>query len=240
MTDANAGQTEQAGSNDATPTGIGTRSWLRLLVAILFVVVTIAVAVRLREVKPEAARPRPVSGARLIARDDFTRPSDPTSLGRAEFLPPWTALTGIWGIAGEAAYVSSPLEENIAVLDAGVSASTSALITGPARCGVVAGLTDETDYVALIRDPSAGVWNLVRRLDMTNTELAALPAAKSDPEAVSLTIDPPMVTASAGGRTASVVVEGLSDGRRGGMIASGPGASSCAFDEIVISTTSGD
>ena len=237
MNVADDGKTERAGTQDATPPGSGTRSWLRLLSAILFVVVTIAVSVRLLEAEPEAARKRPVSGQSVVARDDFTRPADPTSLGTASNGSPWTELTGIWGVAGEAAYVSSPLEENIAVLTTDSVASMSAVITGSGQCGVVAGLTDGSDYVALVKVPNFGVWNLIRRLGETTTKLAALPAAKSDPEAVTLTVDPPMVTArTAADESVSVVVDGLSNGRRAGLIASGPKASTCAFDEAVLST----
>jgi hypothetical protein len=236
MNESSADQTEQP--NQAPSKGVA-RSWFRLLGAILFVVVTIAVSVRLLEAKPESKSQRPVSGTTVVARDNFARPADPTSLGNALNGSRWEALTGTWGIAGEAAYVSSPLEDNIAVLDAKVTASTGALITGAAQCGVVAGLTDATDYVALVRAPNFGVWNLIRQFGGTSTKLAALPASKSDPEAVTLAIDPPMVTARTSGKSVSVVVEGLRDGHLGGLIASGPGAAICAFDEVVISTTSG-
>lgn len=236
MNESGAGQNEQPGR---VPRNAATRSWLRLLGAILFVVVTIVTAVSLLEAEPDTTGQRPVSGTSVRARDNFARPADPTSLGRALNGGRWEAISGTWGIAGEAAYVSSPLEDNIAVLDAKATASAGALITGAAQCGVVAGFTDATDYVALVRAPNFGVWNLIRRSGGTSTKLAALPAAKSDPESVILTVDPPMVTARTAGKSVSVVVEGLSGGHLGGLIASGPGATLCAFDDVVISTTSG-
>jgi hypothetical protein len=237
MNESSADQTKQP--SQAPSKGV-IRSWLPLLGAILFVVVTIAASVRLLEAEPETKSQRPVSGSSVRARDNFAKVANPTSLGNALNGSPWEALAGTWGIAGEAAYVSSPLEDNIAVLDAQVTASTGALITGAAQCGVVAGLTDANDYVAFVKAPNFGVWNLIRRFGGTSTKLAALPASKSDPEAVTLTVDPPMVTARTSGKSVSVVVEGLIDGHLGGLIASGPGASICAFDEVVLSTTSGD
>lgn len=236
MNESSTGQSEQP--SQAASKG-ATRSWLRLLGAIIFVVVTIVISVRLLESQPESKGQRQVSGTSVKARDNFARPADPLSLGRALNGSQWEAIAGTWGIAGEAAYVSSPLEENIAVLDATTTASTGAVITGAAQCGVVAGFTDATDYVALVRAPNFGVWNLIRRSGGSSTKIAALPASKSDPESVILTVDPPMVTARTAGKSVSVVVEGLSGGHLGGLIASGQGASICAFDEVVISTTSG-
>lgn len=236
MNESSTGQTKQ--QSQAASKGV-TRSWLRLLGAILFVVITIAISVRLLEAQPETRSQRPASGSSVRARDNFAKVANPTSLGNALNGSQWEALVGTWGIAGEAAYVSSPLENNIAVLDARAPASTGAIITGAAQCGVVAGLTDANDYVAFVKVPNFGVWNLIRRFGGTNTKLAALPAAKSDPEAVTLTVDPPMVTARTAGKSVSVVVEGLSDGHLGGLIASGPEASTCAFDDVVISTTKG-
>jgi hypothetical protein len=237
MNESPAGQSAQPSPESGRS---ATRSWLRLLGAILFVVVTIATSVRLLEAEPETSSQPAVSGSSVKARDKFARPADPASLGQAHNGSRWMTLGGTWGIAGEAAYVSSPEEVNIAVLDAKATASTSALITGTAQCGLVAGLTDATDYVALVRVPNFGVWNLIRQFGGASTKLAALPTSKSDPEALSLTVDPPMVTARAAGKSVSVVVEGLNGGHLGGLIASGPGSSTCAFDDVVISTTTGD
>ncbi len=197
----------------------------------------ILVATALSYIMSENPPPPELSGAELaftgVFSDNFDRAANDEGLNDGE-VDQWIIERGGWGVQVGVAFLPMPdADRNLAVVDVGSrAASVSALIGGLGVCGVVARYADERNYVALVRVPAYGVWNVVIVTDGLLVQLGKLGDISDANVPVTLAVADDLIVASVGGREATFVQKAAFDGTSVGLIGEG-GASSCAWDNFV-------
>ena len=228
---------------EPTPTSgpdTGRRSdWVRLVLGIAFVLtVLVAFSYVMSERTPADAD----SGAFEFAfADGFERPADPRSLNGGD-VDDWSTLGGTWATELGVAYLADAHPKvSMAVVEIeSTSMSVTASVSGSNPCGVVAGTADADTYIALVRAPDYGVWNIKVVDDGEATTIGKLPDVGNGDiankgVAVTLSVGEEAVTATVGLRSANFVGHGITTGRFGGLIAEGAG-STCVWDDVRLRT----
>ena len=209
------------------------RGWVSLVLAVVFVIVVIGTFSYLFRDRSETlvtASP----GFGVVAIDPFDQEAGPIGTGKDS--ADWVSLRGEWSVAAGAAFVSDPAPlRNIAAIDAGPQASVKAAISGLGRCGLVANLVDERNYLSLVRIEKYGIWNLEQTANGTTNRLAAVVGSQGTALNASIEVQLPIVTASVGDQHVSVRIQDLTPGRSAGLFAADPEPSDCVFDDVVIS-----
>jgi hypothetical protein len=170
----------------------------------------------------------------VVAKDPFNHKAGP--IGTGKYSADWISVRGEWSVAAGAAFVSDPAPlRNIAAIDAGPQASVKAAVSGLGRCGLVANLVDESNYLSLVRIEKYGIWNLEQTVNGTSNLLATVVGSRGTALNASIAVQLPIVTATVGDQHVSVSVKDLIPGRSAGLFAADPDPSDCVFDDVVIS-----
>lgn len=227
--------------NDLAPTDPPTvatkrrdRSWVALVVAVVFVVGVAALFAHVMRDSYQASA-EPAFKAALV--DNFDRRADRTSLGAAADGTKWVSVRGLWAVdAGRAVLAFPATEPNLATIGSFRYASISATVSGKHRCGVVARYADERNYLTLIQVPKYAVWNLEQVKDGQETVLAKLPDIPDQNVGIRLETGSRVVTAMVGLQTATVVLPTELSAAPVGFIGIDKDATGCTWDDLWVYT----
>jgi len=207
------------------------KEWLRLVVAILFVVTVVGVFSYLFRDQPATAK---LPGVSTVLKDSFERKAGLIESGKGNQV--WSPIRGVWSVAAGAAFVSEPAPFfNVAVVDSGLNASMKAAVSGRGFCGIVANYVDQKNFLSLVRVEQYGIWNLELHRNGTAELIATIGGTKNVMLRASIAVEAPIVTATVGDQHVSVSIPDLALGTSAGLYAADPNPSDCAFDDVVIS-----
>jgi hypothetical protein len=171
--------------------------------------------------------------------EGFDRPDAVDGLGALAGRPWVVEGGGRWGVAGGAAYLSSPAPgRSFALVDVGSpDASVSArLSTVTVGSGVAFAYTAPGRFWAVVAVPQFATWNLVEVVDGRSTVRGTTgQSAVADGTVVAVAVSGDEATVAVNGRRA-VTVDGLPAQRstRVGLTVAGPQAGEARFDEFAV------
>ena len=171
--------------------------------------------------------------------EGFDRPDAADGLGALAGRPWVVEGGGRWGVAGGAAYLSSPAPaRSFALVDVGspdvaVSARLSAVRNG---AGLAFAYSRPGRFWAVVAVPQVATWNLVEVVDGRPTVRGSTgQSAVADGTEVAVALSGDEVTVAVNGRPA-LTVDGLPADRstRVGLTVAGPQAGEARFDEVAV------
>lgn len=214
------------------------RSWVKLLVGAIFVLVVAGGFSYLMSEDPaERGETIPIGAFTLGATDDFNRPDSVGDLGTGP-LGTWTTEGGLWTLQIGVALASFPDPEfNAALVDATVrDVSVSANVGGQGVCGIAVRYADPRNYLALLRVNDFAVWNVVEVVDGVERIIGKVDDVPGANVTVTLEVGPDVVTARVGMGRFTAVASPAQGGTRVGFVARGGDMSSCVWDDVTVRT----
>lgn len=146
---------------------------------------------------------------RILAKDDFNRADNVSSLGNADTGQTWQQLLGIWGISGNNVNLSTTADPSLVVIDSlfsnGLVSAQLKNMVAVKQIGLVFRLTDTSNYLRIVVDPTS--LTLFKRVAGALTTLATYTRTMVSGDVVGIELKGPNISTIVNGNVIGIVTD---------------------------------